>query len=106
MKKTLLTLLMITSVGIYSSQAQITVYDTDVVGVGDIVEQASDTLPGAITIGSGGASQTLNFSTINEDVLDTSFFKNPSGLPGSTNYPLSNVAMEDTNCIRQYQMLR
>jgi hypothetical protein len=96
MKKTLLTLLMIASVGIYSLQAQITVYDTDVVGVGDIVEQASDTLPGAITIGSGGASQTWNFSAINEDVLDTLSFKNPAGLPGSTNYPLANIGMTDT----------
>src|SRR3972149_2346537 len=96
MKKTLLSFLMLTSVGIYSSQAQIFIYDTDVVGVGSIVEQAHDTIPGAITIGSGGASQTWNFSTISQDGLDTSFFQNPSPLPGSSNYPLANIGLSDT----------
>jgi len=57
MKKKLLSFLMLTSVGIFSTQAQITIYDTDVVGAGSVVEQAYDTISGAITIGSGGASQ-------------------------------------------------
>ena len=89
--------MMLTGIGIYSSQAQITIYDTDIIGVGDIVEQAKDTIPSGITIGSGGASQTWNFSTLNQDVLDTLFFKNPGPLPGYSNYPLSNIGMEDTN---------
>ena len=97
MKKTLLSLTMLFSIGIYSSQAQITINMTDVVDQGDVVEQASDTIPGGITIGAGGASQTWNFSTLNEDVLDTLFFKNPSPLPGSSNFPLSNIGMVDTD---------
>lgn len=97
MKKTLLSLIMLTSIGIYSSQAQITVNSTDVVNAGDVVEQASDTIPGAITIGSGGASQTWNFSTLSEDVLDTLSFKNPGPLPGSSSYPSSNIGMVDTD---------
>ncbi|MBL4594056.1 MAG: T9SS type A sorting domain-containing protein [Flavobacteriales bacterium] len=96
MKKTLLSLIMLTSIGIYSSQAQITVNSGDVVNAGDVVEQASDTLPGAITIGGSGASQTWNFSALNEDVLDTLFFKVPGPLPGSSNFPLSNIGMVDT----------
>lgn len=96
MKKKLLSLLMLTSVGIYSTQAQITIYDTDVVGAGSIVEQAHDTIPGAITIGGGGASQTWNFSSISQDGLDTSFFQNPTPLPGSSNFPLANIGMSDT----------
>ena len=87
---------MLTSIGIYSSQAQITVNMTDVVDQGDVVEQASDTIPGGITIGGGGASQTWNFSTLNEDKLDTLFFKNPTPLPGSSNFPQSNIGMVDT----------
>jgi hypothetical protein len=96
MKKTLLTLLMITSLGIYTTHAQITIYDTDVVGAGDVVEQAHDTLPGGLTIGPGGASQTWNFSSLSEDGLDTTFFQNPAGMPGSSNYPLANIGMTDT----------
>jgi hypothetical protein len=97
MKKTLLSLIMLTSIGIYSSQAQITLNMADVVDQGDVVEQASDTIPGAITIGGSGASQTWNFSTLNEDVLDTLFFQNPTPLPGSANFPLSNIGMVDTD---------
>ena len=96
MKKKLLSFLMLTSVGIFSTQAQITIYDTDVVGAGSVVEQAYDTISGAITIGSGGASQIWNFSTLNQDGLDTSFFQNPTPLPGSANYPLANIGMSDT----------
>jgi hypothetical protein len=97
MKKTLFSLIMLTSIGICSSQAQITLNMVDVVDQGDVVEQASDTIPGAITIGGGGASQTWNFSTLNEDVLDTLSFKNPAPLPGSSNFPLSNIGMVDTD---------
>jgi len=96
MKKTILSLIMLTSIGIYSSKAQITINSGDVVGQGDIVEQASDTIPGAITIGSGGANQTWNFSGLNEDVLDTLAFKNPGPLPGYSYYPASNLGFEDT----------
>lgn len=97
MKKTLLSLIMLTSMGIYTSQAQITVNMVDVVDQGDVVEQASDTIPGGITIGGGGASQTWNFSTLNEDELDTLFFMNPTPLPGSSNFPSSNIGMVDTD---------
>lgn len=97
MKKTLLSLIMLTSIGIYSSKAQITLNSTDVVNAGDVVEQASDTIPGAITIGSGGTNQTWNFSGLSEDVLDTLSFKTPGPLPGSSNFPLSTIGMEDTD---------
>jgi hypothetical protein len=94
MKKTLLSLLMVTCVGALS--AQITLLDTDIVGQGSVVEQARDTLPGATTIGSGGASQTWNFSTIQQHELDTLFFLNPTPLPGSPAFPTTNLGMEDT----------
>jgi hypothetical protein len=95
MKKTLLSFIMLTSIGIYSAHAQITINFTDVVGPGDVVEQAQDTMP-SMGIGGGGASQTWNFAALNQHSLDTLRFKNPSGLPGATNFPLSNVAMTDT----------
>lgn len=96
MKKHLLSFLMIGAVGVFSAQAQITVTDTDIVGVGDDVEVAHDTIPGAITIGSGGASQTWNFSSINEDELDTLKFRAPAGYPGAVDFPLSNMVLIDS----------
>ena len=94
MKKTLLSFIMFSAIGIYSTQAQITLLDTDIIGIGDDVEQAHDTIPGGITIGSGGASQTWNFSTLSADKLDTLKFRNPSaGYPGYTSFPLANIVL-------------
>lgn len=93
MKKTLLSFLMLGAIGIYSSHAQITLQSTHVVGQGEIVEQAHDTIPGAVTIGSGGASQTWNFNGINNHYLDTASFVAPGPLPGSSNYPTSNLGL-------------
>ena len=52
--------------------AQITVTDTDLIGVGDIIYQANDTLPGStITPGNAGANQTWDFSTtLNKDAVE------------------------------------
>lgn len=96
MKKTLLSFLMIGAVGLYTTRAQITIDDTDIVGMGDNVEVAHDTIPGAITIGSGGASQNWNFSTLNQDGLDTLRFRDPNTFPSSSNHPLANLGMTDT----------
>lgn len=96
MKKHLLSFLMIGAVGVLSTQAQITVTDADIVGVGDDVEVAHDTIPGAITIGSGGASQTWNFSALNEDDLDTLKFRAPAGYPGAVDFPMANIVLEDS----------
>ncbi len=96
MKKTLLSLIMFTGIGIYSSQAQITIASGDVVGAGDVVEQARDTMP-TVNIGGGGPSQTWNFGAIAQHALDTLFFKNPTPLPGSSNFSGSNVGLEDTS---------
>lgn len=97
MKKTLLSFLMLGVAGIVTTQAQITLQSTHIVGQGDIVEQAHDTLPTGITIGSGGASQTWNFSTVANDFLDTTYFVDPTTLPGNTNYPTANLGMYSTS---------
>jgi len=97
MKKTLLSLIILTSIGIYSSKAQITVNDTHLVGAGDNVVQAHDTIPVGVTIGSAGANQTWNFATVLDDNgLDTLRFRNPVGYPGASNYPLANLVLLDT----------
>jgi hypothetical protein len=97
MKKTLLSLIMISSIGIYTVKAQITINDTHIIGAGDDVVQARDTIPAGVTIGSSGANQTWNFSTVlDEDDLDTLKFRNPSGYPSYASFPLSNLVMMDT----------
>lgn len=92
MKKTLLSLVMMGSIGIYTSNAQITLNSNHLINVGDVVEQANDTMP-TVTIGSGGASQTWNFSALNQHTLDTSSFVAPGPQPGSSNFPLANMVM-------------
>jgi len=87
---------MLTSIGIYSSQAQITINSGDVVGTGDVVEQATDTLP-SVNIGGGGGSQIWNFSGLAQHTLDTLSFKVPNPLPGYSSYSSSNIGMTDTD---------
>ncbi len=96
MKKILLSFVMLSSIGIYSTQAQITLNSNHIVGIGDNVEQARDTIPTGVSIGNGGAAQTWNFSTVlDEDQLDTLKFRNPaSGYPGFASFPLSNMVLE------------
>ena len=96
MKKPLLSLITLISIGICSSQAQITVNESHVVIAGDLVEQAHDTIPNGITIGTGGANQIWDFSSLSQDELDTLFFLNPSSLPGNSNFPSSNLGMQES----------
>ncbi len=96
MKKTLLSLLMIGAVGVYTSYAQITLLDTDIVGMGDNVEVANDTTP-SVTIGPSGASQTWNFAGLNDHGSDTMRFRDPATYPSSGNHPLANLGMTDTD---------
>jgi hypothetical protein len=97
MKKTLLSLTLLTSIGIYSAQAQITVDLADVVAAGDAIEQAQDTISNGITIGSSGANQTWDFSSLHQDELDTLFFMDASPSPGNSNFPLSNLVMQESS---------
>jgi len=96
MKKTLISFVFLTTFGIINTQAQITINSSDVVVIGDVVEQASDTIPTGITIGSAGANQSWDFSTLGEDEFDTLFFQSPSPLPGSSSFPLSNLGMTES----------
>jgi hypothetical protein len=96
MKKPLLSLIILMSISICSTQAQITVNSENVVVAGDLVEQAHDTIPNGITIGAGGTNQTWDFSSLSQDELDTLFFLNPSSLPGNTDFPSSNLAMQES----------
>jgi hypothetical protein len=98
MKKTILSLIMLTSVGIFSTQAQITLNSSDVYNLGDMIESAYDTMPsGIIMTPAASTSQTWNFSTLTHNKLDTSFLKNHSSFPGAVNFPSSNLGMTDSS---------
>jgi len=95
MKKILLSLTMFFSISIFN--AQITLNSTDIVDAGVDVVQAHDTIPSGVTIGSSGSNQTWDFSTVLDDNgKDTLRFRNPSGYPLATDFPLANLVMMDT----------
>jgi hypothetical protein len=78
-------------------QAQITVNSENVVGVGSEVINASDFDGGGLTIGPGGANLTWDYSSLNEDELDSVRFTSPANLPGSIYFPNSNLVLEDSD---------
>ncbi|MCO6501000.1 MAG: T9SS type A sorting domain-containing protein [Vicingus serpentipes] len=95
MKKLLLSLIIL--FGINSFNAQITVNSTHVVDAGVDVIQAHDTIPTGVTIGSSGANQTWDFSTVLDDNgQDTLKFRNAVGYPKATDFPLANLVLIDT----------
>ena len=93
--KRILLLIALFSTTSFAVNAQITINDTDLFAIGFVVEQALDTLPVGISIGSGGGAQTWDFSSLSPDVIDTISFVDPSTLPGSSNFPSSNIGRVD-----------
>src|SRR5690606_1283531 len=89
MKKTLLIAGITISLSGFS---QITVTSSNMPNIGDQLLQASDTLP-AITIGSGGANQTWDFSGLGTMDSTLLTFSDPAWTPYASNFPNSNLAM-------------
>ncbi len=105
MKKKLLSLASLLSVGAIALHAQITLNSTHIVNVGMSVEQSVDTIPGAITIGSSGANQTWNYTSMNQDFIDTLTFSNPASFPGSASFPIANMGLTFSNQPDVWQFL-
>jgi len=96
MTKTKLFTLALTFIGI-NSFAQITVTDADLIDVGDIIYQASDTVPGStITPGNTGANQTWDFSSLQVQNTVTSQCVSPNGTPHALSYPNANLCIEES----------
>jgi len=75
--------------------AQITVTDTDIIDVGDIIYQATDSIPGTmITPGNAGANQTWDFSSLQEMEVDTIEVLSPVGTPYESIHPDANMCIE------------
>jgi len=105
MKKKLLSLASLLSVGAIALHAQITLNSTHIVSVGAAVEQSVDTIPGAITIGTSGANQTWNFTGVTERLVDTLSFSNPSAMPGASNFPSANMGLTNSGQDSSWQFL-
>ena len=78
--------------------AQITVTDADLVGVGDIFYQASDTsgLGSSINPGNTGPNQTWDFSSLQVQNTVTSQCVSPNGTPHALSYPNANLCIEES----------
>ena len=105
MTKKLLSLITLFSVGVITLNAQITINATHLVDVGVSVQQSIDTIPGSITIGSSGANQTWNYTSMNEDVVETLTFSNPSTFPGASSFPTANMGLTNSNEPDNWQFL-
>ena len=89
--------------------SQITVTDSDIISVGDVVYQAVDSIPSSsITIGNSGASQIWDFSNLQID--DVSVINNidPNNTPFGFMHPTSNICNQEDGqdiYLRNLQML-
>lgn len=76
--------------------AQITVTDADIAGVGDIIYNASDSMPGtSITVGNAGANQVWDFSTLQTNDWDTTEFISTAGTPYANLLPNANMCVNE-----------
>jgi len=79
-----------------SISAQITVTDTDLMSVGDIIYQAYDDAPASsISLGNAAPNQIWDFSTLQVQASDTTEFIDPVGTPFASNHPTANLCIED-----------
>ena len=75
--------------------AQITVTDSDIISVGDIVYQGVDSLPSnSIAIGNSGANQNWDFSLLQEMEVDIIEVISSVGTPYESIHPNANICVE------------
>ena len=75
--------------------AQITVTDNDIISVGDIVGQATDTMPSSvISIGNSGDNQSWDFSSLQESEIEIINFISPAGTIYESIHPSANLCIE------------
>ena len=86
-----------------NTYGQITVIDTDLVDVGDVIFQATDNTPAStINIGNTGINQTWDFSTLQESSTGNLLFISPIGTTYENQYPNANLCMNDNGSLSYY----
>jgi hypothetical protein len=73
--------------------AQITVTDTDVLNIGDVIYEATDMLSVGLNPGNSGANQTWDFSALQNNMLDTITVLNPNSTPYVALHPDADVSI-------------
>ena len=100
-KKIFLTVLSFITINLFS---QITVTDNDIIGSGDIIYEALDSVSGGIIqIGSPGANQTWDFSSLQQNQVRIIEYLDPSLTPFASIHPTSNIC---TNEDGEYQYFK
>jgi len=75
--------------------AQITVLDTDLISIGDVIYQATDTMPSSvISVGNTGPNQNWDFSALQEMEIETIEVVAPVGTLYGSMYPNANLCVE------------
>ncbi len=78
------------------ANAQVTITQVNMPGVGYVVAQANDTAP-TVSISAGGTNQTWNFTSLQNHSQDTTIFTNPNWTPFGSSYPSANLAIPEGN---------
>jgi hypothetical protein len=101
MKKKLLTLLIILSV--LDSFSQITVDESHISNIGEIVYQYTESPTGSFTVGLAGLNQIWDFSGVGlEPNAPGLFFIDPIGSPYDLQYPDANLCLNDNGTYSYY----
>ena len=90
------------------SFSQITVTDSDLLDIGDIIYLAEDSIT-SINLGSAGQNQTWDFSALQKMDAYKINALSPLGTPYDQSYPGSNICIEDDGefiyCNKSHQMV-
>ena len=79
-----------------NSFGQITVTNTDLMNVGDIIYQAyDDDAASSISLGNAGPNQIWDFSALQVIEYDTTEFIDPVGTPFGADHPTANLCIDD-----------
>lgn len=93
MKKSIL-LLLFFSIATISIQAQITINSDDVIAVGFVADQTTDSLPDASILEGGVGNINWDFSQLNTGGSGQYVFFDPALTPYAASYPTANLASE------------
>ena len=78
--------------------AQISVVDSDIISVGDVIYQALDTMPSSsISVGNSGANQFWDFSSLQETEVEIINVISPVGTIYESIHPNANICVEKDN---------
>lgn len=77
----------------FTTNAQITITQSDMPFVGKVFISANDNVLNGISVGSSGTNKFWNLSNLQNNSLDTAAFISPSGLAGAGYFPTANLAI-------------